>query len=103
MTGNNPTDRSKLGTKRHILTDKNGIPLSTVITSANKHNIKAVTDVIDDVVINRPLESPFSKKNIRKQNCQQQQQQQHLFLDRAYNSKSTENEIIKRGYVTHIP
>ena len=31
MTGNNPTDRSKLGTKRHILTDKKGIPLSAVI------------------------------------------------------------------------
>ena len=25
MTGNNPMDRSKLGTKRHILTDKKGI------------------------------------------------------------------------------
>jgi IS5 family transposase len=38
MTGHNPTDRSKLGTKRHILTtDKDGIPLSTVITSANTH------------------------------------------------------------------
>ena len=35
MTGNNPTDRSKLGTKRHILTDKNGIPLSTIISSAS--------------------------------------------------------------------
>jgi hypothetical protein len=36
MTGNNPTaDRSKLGTKRHILTDKKGIPLSIVISSAN--------------------------------------------------------------------
>jgi hypothetical protein len=38
MTGHNPTTdrRSKLGTKRHILTDKEGIPLSAiVITSAN--------------------------------------------------------------------
>jgi len=35
MTGHNPTDRSKLGSKRHILTDKNDIPLSTFITSAN--------------------------------------------------------------------
>ena len=35
MTGHNPTDRGKLGTKRHILTDKDGIPLSAVITSAN--------------------------------------------------------------------
>ncbi len=47
MTGNNPTtDRSKLGTKRHILTDRKGIALSVVISSANTHDIKLVTDVI---------------------------------------------------------
>ena len=40
MTGYNPTDRSKLeGTKRHILTDKDGIPLSVIITSANTHDV----------------------------------------------------------------
>ena len=54
MTGNNPTDRSKLGTKRHILTDKKGIPLSAVISSANTHIIKLVTNVVDNVVIRRP-------------------------------------------------
>ena len=48
MTGNNPTDRSKLGTKRHILTDKKGIPLSVVISSASTHDIKLVTDVVDN-------------------------------------------------------
>ena len=54
--GNNPiTDRSKLGTKRHILTDKEGIPLSVVISSANTHDIKLVTDVMDNVVIKRPI------------------------------------------------
>jgi IS5 family transposase len=41
--GSNPTDRSKLGTKRHILTDKKGIPLSAVISSAKTHDIKLVT------------------------------------------------------------
>ena len=51
MTGNNPTDRSKLGTKRHILTDKKGIPLSAVISSASTHDIKLVTDVVDNAVI----------------------------------------------------
>jgi len=104
MTGNSPTDRSKLSTKRHILTDKKGIALSAVITSAAKHDIKAVTDVIDNSVINRHFESSFSKKKTMWQNRkQQQQQQQHLCLDRAYTSKSTENEIINRGYVPHIP
>ena len=32
LTGPNPTDRGKLGTKRHVLADKKGIPLSVVIT-----------------------------------------------------------------------
>ena len=57
MTGNNPTDRSKLGTKRHILTDKKGIPLSAVISPANTHDIKLVTDVVDCIVIKRPSSS----------------------------------------------
>jgi hypothetical protein len=62
MTGNNPVDRSKLGTKRHILTDKNGIPLSAVISSASTHDIKLLTDVIDNSVIKRTFESSFFKE-----------------------------------------
>ena len=61
MTGSNPTDRGKLGTKRHILTDKNGIPLSAAISSASTHDIKAVTDVMDNMVIKRS--SPSTKCN----------------------------------------
>ena len=41
MTGPNPTDRSKSGTKRHVLTDQHGIPVSVVITPANTHDMKA--------------------------------------------------------------
>jgi transposase len=97
MTGNNPVDRSKLGTKRHILTDKQGIPISVVISSASTHDIKAVTDVIDNSVIKRTIVSSKPKRG------RTQRKYHHLCLDRAYNSKSTENEIIKRGYVPHIP
>ena len=64
MTGNNPTDRNKLGTKRHILTDKKGIPLSVVITPANTYDIKAVTNVIDNADIKRPSESSFRKDKV---------------------------------------
>jgi len=79
--GNNPTDRSKLGTKRHLLIDEIGIPLSTVITSAvSTHDIKAVADVIDNSVINRPSNLSFTKKNKR-------MKYNHLCLDKAYNSK----------------
>ena len=100
MTGSNPTaDRSKLGTKRHILTDKNGISLSSVITSASTHYIKSVTDVIDNTVIKRPvafLSTPKGRRTKRKKYM-------HLCLDRAYSSKSVKQAIIKLGYVPHIP
>jgi IS5 family transposase len=97
MTGSNPTDRSKLGTKRHILTDKQGIPLSVVISSANTHDIKLVTGVIDNVIIRRP--SSIYKNRKRRIRIQQQ----HLCLDKGYNSKHEEQELIKRGYILHIP
>jgi len=94
MTGNNPTDRSKLGTKRHILTDKKGIPLSVIISSANTNDIKLVTDVVDNAVIRRPS-SKYRKGRTTVQ--------QHLCLDKGYNSEHKEQELIKRGYVLHIP
>jgi transposase len=95
MTGNNPTDRSKLGTKRHILTDKNGIPLSAFITPASTHDTKAVTEVMYNAVIKRPTSTVSTTKNkIIKQ---------HLCPDKAYNSRTVKQEIIKRGYVPHIP
>jgi putative transposase len=97
MTGHNPTDRSKLGTKRHILTDKKGIPLSVVISSASTHDIKLVADVVDNIVIKRPS-SYKTKKTGRGR-----RKNQHLCLDKAYNSKQEEQELIKRGYVLHIP
>ena len=91
MTGHNPTDRSKLGTKRHILTDKDGIPLSAVITSANTHDVTVVIDTVDSIVIKRPSSKP--KYNHKKQN---------FCLDKAYHSKEVEQESIKRGYIPHI-
>ncbi len=94
--GNNPVDRSKLGTKRHILTDNEGIPISIVISSVSTHDIKAVTNVIDHSISHRPSGSSFTNKN-------KDGLYYHLYLDRAYSSKSIENEIIKRGYVPHIP
>src|SRR4051795_9306997 len=92
MTGNNPTDRSKLGTKRHILTDKKGIPLSAVISSAKTHDIKLVTDVVDNAVIRRPSSKYRNGRRRR---------QQHLCLDKGYNSEHEEKELNKRGYVLH--
>ncbi len=100
MTGHNPTDRSKLGTKRHILTDKDGIPLSTVITSSNTHDVTTVaTNTIDNIVIKRP---PSSSSIAKYRNKKKNKKKQNLCLDKAYHSKEIEQEVIKRGYIPHI-
>ncbi len=101
MTGSSPVDRSKLGTKRHILTDKQGIPPSAAISSANTHDIKAVTNVIDNAVIKRPTTTTTTTTFLF--TTKQRKTPQHLCLDRAYSSKSVKQVIIKRGYVPHIP
>ena len=101
MTGNNPTDRSKLGTKRHILTDKKGIPISVVISSASTHDINLVTDVIDNAVIKRPSSS---KPRSRRKERRRRRRLQHLYLDKAYNSTQEEQELIKRDmYCILVP
>jgi putative transposase len=89
MIGPNPTDRDKLGTKRHVLTDGQGIPLSVVITSANTHDMKAAMSVLDNIVVKRP----YSKINKERQN---------LCLDKEYDFRETEHSAIKKGYLPHI-
>ncbi len=89
MTGKNSTDRSKLCSKRHILIDKKGIPISVVISSACTHDIKLVTDVVDNFAIKRQRQrqlpshkpKPGTRRNL-----------QHLCLDKVYNSEPEEQE-----------
>jgi transposase len=45
-TGPNPTDRSKSGSKHHVLTDAHGIPLNATVTAANVNEVTQVLDVL---------------------------------------------------------
>jgi putative transposase len=89
MTGPNPTDRGKLGTKRHVLTDGQGIPLSVVITAANTHDMKAAINTLNNIVVKRPS----SKINKKRQN---------LCLDKGYDFKEIETVVINKGCLSHI-
>jgi len=87
-TGANPTDRGKSGTKRHLLTDGKGIPLSVVLSGANRHDMKKLADLLDAKVIDSP--SP-------------QAVEQHLCLDRGYDYDTCRQTAQQHGYITHIP
>jgi transposase len=45
-TGPNPTDRRKLGSKHHILTDAQGIPLAATVTAANVPDVTQTFQVL---------------------------------------------------------
>jgi transposase len=47
-TGPNPTDRSKSGTKHHVLTDAHGIPLNATVTAANVNEVTEALHVLTE-------------------------------------------------------
>lgn len=76
----------KMGTKRSILTDQNGLPLSVVLDGANRHDIKLLEATLDGIIIFRPECT---------KNCPQ-----NLCLDAGYIG-STET-VEKHKYIPHI-
>jgi transposase len=48
-TGPNPTDRSKLGSKHHVMTDAQGVPLSAKTTAANVNEVTQLLPVLVDM------------------------------------------------------
>ncbi|MDR4489787.1 MAG: transposase [Candidatus Nitrosocosmicus sp.] len=84
-----------------MLTEKKGIPLSVVISSANTHDVNLVTEVVDNTVIKRSKLLSISKPKSRRR--QRRRLLQHLCLDKGYKSIEEEQKLIKRGYILHIP
>ena len=90
-TGANPTDRGKPGTKRHLLTEGQGIPLAVVLSGANRHDMKKLEALLDAKVIARPRppEEPAPEDN--------------LCLDRGYDYEECRVIARAHGYQPHIP
>ena len=63
-----------------------------MITSANTHDVTIAIDTVDSIIIKRQLSSLTTDRN----------KKQNLCLDKAYHSKEVEQEITKRGYISHI-
>ena len=88
-TGANPTDRGKCGTKRHLLTDGRGVPLATVISGANRNDMKQLADLLDARLYDDPADPPGDGPQ--------------LCLDRGYDYAACRATAIAHGYTPHIP
>ncbi|MGP3954047.1 IS5 family transposase [Streptomyces sp. 7N604] len=49
LTGPNPVDRGKYGSKIHLVTDRNGLPLSVGISGANTHDSQALVPLVTGI------------------------------------------------------
>jgi transposase len=89
-TGPNPTDRRKPGSKHHVLTDANGIPLNAILTGANRHDATQLLPLVDSTPSvagkpGHPKKRPAS-----------------LYADRAYDSTQHRDELRHRGIDPHL-
>jgi putative transposase len=77
-----------MGTKRHLLVDARGVPLSLVVTGANRHDVTQLEIVLDCLIVERPdvcLLRP-----------------QGLCADKGYDYPSARQAIAERCYTPHV-
>ena len=70
-----------------MLVDGAGVPLSLVVTGANRHDVSQLEAVLDSIVIERPdiFERP-----------------QHLCLDKGFTGEPALEIVVLRGFIPHI-
>lgn len=91
-TGPNPTDRGKIGSKRHLMTDGNGTPLAIAHTGANCHDSQMAIALVDDVpAIKQPRGRPRRRPD-------------EVLADRAYDAEEKiRKPLRKRGIKPVVP
>jgi putative transposase len=88
-TGKNPTDRGKIGTKRSLLTDGEGVPIGVTVSGANVHDKHLVRETIESIPVARPTPTKRKPQNM----CQ----------DKGYDYPDVRELVAAFGYTAHIP
>lgn len=65
--------------------DGRGVPLSLVVTGANRHDVSQLELVLEEIIIEHP-------KNIA----------QHLCADKGYDGQPALQVIVSKGYIPHV-
>jgi transposase len=89
-TGPNPTDRGKPGSKRHVIVDRQGIPLAALLTAANVHDSVVLEQALDDI---QPIRNPRGRPRRRPAK---------LHADKAYDFPRCRNSVRHRKIIPRI-
>jgi transposase len=89
-TGKNPTDRGKQGTKRHLIVERQGIPLAILLTAANVNETTMLVQTVDAI---EPIKRPRGRPRKRPAK---------LHADKGYESRKNKAALRKRGITPRI-
>ena len=90
-TGKNPTDRAKLGTKRHVLVDRRGVPLALTLSGANTPDYQCAKTTLYHLVVRRSWRDGAGNLVVR-----------HFCADKGYDYASVQRVARGLGYCVHI-
>jgi transposase len=90
LTGPNPTDRGKPGSKMHVLSDRAGIPLSVAVSAANVHDSQALKALVKAIPAVRSRRGPRRRQPVK------------LHADKAYDQPELRLWIRRRGMAVRI-
>ena len=87
-TGKNPTDRGKLGAKRSLLTEANGVPVGLAVEGANRHDKKVAEATLESIPVDRPEPT--------------EEEPQGMCLDKGYDYDDTRDLVEEFGFTAHV-
>ncbi|PNV36452.1 IS5/IS1182 family transposase [Streptomyces sp. DH-12] len=90
LTGRNPVDRGKRGSKLHVLSDAQGLPLALGVSGANVHDSQALLPLVLGIPAIRSRRGPRRRRPGR------------LRADKAYHSADRLKWLRERGIVPRI-
>lgn len=90
LTGPNPVDRGKKGSKLHVLSEAQGIPLAVAVSGANTHDSLALKPLIRGIPAVRSRRGPRRRRPLK------------LRADKAYFSAEHLAWLRERGLVPRI-
>jgi transposase len=90
MTGPNPVDRGKPGSKIHVLSDAQGLPLAVAVTAANTHDSIALEPLVQAIPAVRSRRGPKRRRPAK------------LHADKAYDHNHLRTMLRQRGITPRI-
>jgi transposase len=93
QTRPNPVDRGKLGSKYHLVVDRNGIPLAVRLSAANAQDTTQLVPLIDAIP---PIIGPHGRPGLPRK------RQAKLHADKAYDSSEIRRALRTRAIAPRI-